>query len=254
MQHNLQLWDHDTPAEAVDFIRESIGDETAFVGFSGGKDSIVTAELMKISGVKYELYYSFTGIDAPEVIRFIRKHYPECKFLMPRKTFWQDLAVNVPPSDRLRWCCTAMKKTAAWKLPHTKRIMGIRAEESSRRASRNRDNHFEKLGHTHFYPIFHWKEWQVWGFINENKLPYPVLYDWGFDRIGCVICPYHSEKTGKLHAKYREHWPKYFDRWEKGITGLFAKRQAQGKKMFYPTAREFLDAWYLDDSSRWYAK
>ncbi len=131
--------------------------------------------------------------------------------------------------------------------------MGIRAEESSRRAKYGKINHFEKLGHTHYYPIFHWKEWMVWDFIDKNKLPYPTLYDLGFDRIGCVICPYHSEKTGKLHAKYKERWPKYFNRFEKGITDLFAKRQAQGKTMFYPTARAFLDAWYLKSSSRWYA-
>ncbi len=248
MKHNLQLFNSETPKEAIEFIKNSIGNEIAFIGMSGGKDSIVSTELAKMAGIKYELYYSFTGIDAPEVIRFIRKYYPECKFLMPRKTFWQDLAVHSPPSDRLRWCCTALKKNAAWKLPHKKRIMGIRAEESPRRAKYGRINRFEKLGHTHYYPIFYWKEWQIWNFINSNNLPYPVLYDWGFDRIGCVVCPYHSEKTGKMHAMYRKHWPKYFDRWEKSITALYAKRVKQGKKMFYPSAREFLDAWYFDDA------
>lgn len=251
--YNLQLWNIDTPSEAINFIRSEIGNDIAFVGFSGGKDSIVTAELMRQSGVKYELYYSFTGIDAPEVIRFIRKYYPECKFLMPKQTFWRKLSVNVPPSDRLRWCCTALKKQASWKLPHKKRIMGIRSEESSRRASRERVNHFEKLDHTHYYPIFYWEEWQIWDFIKNNNLPYPILYEWGFDRIGCVVCPYHSEKSGKLHAKYREHWPKYFKRFEKGISDLFMKRQSQGKKMYYSTPEKFLEAWYLDDSSRWYA-
>jgi len=62
--------------EAIQFIRKSFGNETAFVGFSGGKDSIVTEHLFKLSDVKYELYYSFTGLDAPEVIRFIRQNYP----------------------------------------------------------------------------------------------------------------------------------------------------------------------------------
>jgi len=260
MQYNLQLWDHDTPAEAVDFIRESTGNGTAFVGFSGGKDSIVTAELMRMSGVKYELYYSFTGIDAPEVIRFIRKYYPGCKFLMPKRTFWRELSVNTPPSDRFRWCCKLLKKMPSYPLSHTQRFFGIRAEESTRRASTGRsktffiDGQHKKTGRFfyQFFPIYYWKEWQIWDFIHDNNLPYPVLYDWGFDRIGCVICPFHSEKTGKLHAKYREHWPKYFDRFEKGITDLFTKRQRQGKKMFYPTAGEFLSAWYLDDTAWWY--
>lgn len=34
-------------------------------------------------------------------------------------------------------------------------------------------------------PIFDWKEWHIWDFIDERNLPYPSLYDEGWDRIGC---------------------------------------------------------------------
>lgn len=251
---NMDLFGADIVQEAIGFIQESFGNETAFLGFSGGKDSIVTEHLFKMSGVKYETYYSFTGLDAPEVIQFIRREYPNCKFLTPLRTFWKNLSTNAPPSDNLRWCCYALKKAPGLRLPHTKRAMGIRAEESSKRSKYGRINYFKKLGHTHYYPIFHWQEWEIWEFIREQKLPYPVLYDWGFDRIGCVVCPYHSERTGRIHQRYRDHWPKFFDRYEKGIADLFHKRQAQGKDMFYDTPRQFLDAWYLSDSARWYAK
>ena len=255
VSHSLHLFEtvESITDEAIQFIRGIESDEI-FVGFSGGKDSIVTAKLMELSGVPYKLFYSFTGLDAPEVIRFIRKHYPDCQFLMPRRTFWRDLEVNVPPSDRLRWCCTLLKKEASWKLPHTERVLGIRAEESSRRANRGRINCIEKIGHTQYYPIFAWKGWQIWEFIEHHNLPYPKLYDWGFDRIGCVVCPYHSEKTGKMHQMYRDRWPKFFERWEKGIRELWQKRVNQGKQMFHNTADEFLQAWYLDDASRWYGR
>lgn len=238
--------------EAIDFLRSSIGNDVAFVGFSGGKDSIVTVKLCQLSGIRHELYYSFTGLDAPQVVRFIRKYYPHCKFLMPRRTFWRDLAVNVPPSDRLRWCCTLLKKTESAKIELKKRVLGIRAEEGTRRKRYPRINSIKKMDQILYYPIFHWKEWQIWEFIEHHQLAYPILYDWGFERIGCVVCPYHSEKTGKMHQMYRERWPKYFERWEKGIRELYAKRVAQGKKMAYSSADEFLAAWYLDDSARWY--
>lgn len=243
--HNLQLFDIDTPDEAVDFIRENVPPNT-IVGFSGGKDSIVTAKLMELSGIPHTLEHSFTGLDAPEVVRFIRKHYPHCKIIRKKRIFWRDLAVHSPPSDRLRWCCTLLKKTDA------DQVQGIRAEEGSKRSGRPRINKWK--GRTLYYPILYWKEWQVWDFIKDHNLAYPPLYDWGFDRIGCVVCPYHSEKTGRMHQMYREKWPWFFDRWERGISELFVKRQKQGKKMYYPSAREFLDAWYLDDSARWYAK
>jgi len=240
--------------EAILFIRSKIGTKTAFVGFSGGKDSIVIANLIKKSGVKYQLYYSFTGIDPPEVVRFIRRNYPECIFLKPKKTFWRNLSVNVPPSNRLRWCCTALKKTPGINIPLEHRIMGIRSEESVKRGKYERVNFFEKLRHTHYYPILKWNEANVWDYIEKNNLEYPKLYDEGFDRIGCVVCPYHSEKTGKKHEQYREKYPKFFDRFEKGITDLFYKRQKQGKIMYYETPKEFLNAWYLSNSARWYAK
>ncbi len=247
------FFDFNIAKEAIGFIKETVKDDIVFIGFSGGKDSIVTTELVRRSGVMYNLYYSFTGIDAPEVVRFIRKNYKECKFLMPKRTFWHDLKTHTPPSDRLRWCCSSLKKEAANKLPHKKRIMGIRSEEGAKRAKRPRINYFKKLNQTHYYPILNWKEYEIWEFIEKNKLPYPVLYDWGFNRIGCVVCPYHSEKTGKLHKMYRDRWSKYFKRFEKGIIDLYYKRVSQGKEMFYKTPEEFLKNWYIDDASRWYA-
>jgi len=243
LYHETKLFDYDSEEESIDFIITNIPSGID-VGFSGGKDSIVTARLMELSGVEHTLTYSFTGLDPPEVVRFIRKEYPHCQILRKGRTFWKDLAVHSPPSDRLRWCCTLLKKTT------TDQVQGIRAEESARRANRPRINTYR--GRTLYYPILYWKEWQVWDFIEKHNLSYPSLYDENFDRIGCVVCPYHSEKTGKLHKLYRDKWPRFFTRFEKGITELYSKRVGQGKKMAHGTPEEFLAAWYLDDSSRWY--
>ena len=44
--------------KSIDFIRDNLKDKgLIFVGFSGGKDSIVTADLMRRSGVEFKLYY-----------------------------------------------------------------------------------------------------------------------------------------------------------------------------------------------------
>jgi len=243
--------------EAVEWVRDNLSDKgEIFVGFSGGKDSIVTAEIMRRSGIPFRLFYSATGIDPPPVVRFIRREYPDCVFLRPTRSFWKNLAVNVPPSDRLRWCCTAIKKAPAWKMPHAHRVMGIRAEESPRRKAYGRVNHFvnAETDHWQYYPIFRWKEWNLWEFISEANLSYPSVYDDGFDRVGCVICPYHSEPSGRLHAMYRDRWPGFFRLWEKEISKLWRKRQSAGKKMYHKTPGEFLAAWYRNQSARWYAE
>lgn len=241
--------------EAVAFVRQHLSDKgEIFVAFSGGKDSIVTAEIMRRSGVPHQLFYSATGIDPPEVVRFIRKHYPDCNLLKPRFTFWRDLSTNVPPSGKLRWCCKNLKKRPSWRLPHKHRVLGIRSEESNRRATYGRISHKEKLDHVEHYPIFDWKEWQLWEFIHKNNLPYPSLYDEGFDRIGCVICPYHSEPTGKLHMKYRNRWPWFFTKFEKEIANLYHKRVSQGRRMHFASPEEFVEAWYRNNSARWKAE
>lgn len=241
-------------SEAVAFICEHEPAEGHFVGFSGGKDSIVTLELVRMAGVKHQAYYSMTGIDPPEVVRFIRENYPDVIFLKPKRTFWRDLSVNCPPSNQLRWCCTMLKKSPAWGLDYTRRICGIRKEESPKRAAFQRINPYNevKRGFTEYYPIYHWTEADVWDFIESRSLPYPALYDEGFDRIGCIICPYHSTSSGKMHEQYRERWPKYFELWEKSIEKLYQKRISQGKIMAYPTSKEFLTAWYLNNAARWY--
>jgi phosphoadenosine phosphosulfate reductase len=44
-------------AEAIGFLRAHEPSEGYFVGFSGGKDSIVTLELCRMAGVKHQAYY-----------------------------------------------------------------------------------------------------------------------------------------------------------------------------------------------------
>ena len=232
--------------EAVSWIRENCVGVT-HVGFSGGKDSICLAGLMKLSQIKYELHYQYTGIDPPELLHFIRRYYPKTFIHFPQRSFWSLLLTQNVPNGKLRWCCRTQKKT-----PEIPRILGVRKEESTQRSKYPRVNYIKNV--PVYYPILNWQEWQVWEFIERCNLPFPMLYDIGFDRLGCIICPFHSESTGKKHSLYRQHWPKYFDTFEKYVNKLYLKRQAQGRKMYYKSSEEFCRAWYLDDMARWYAE
>ena len=77
MRQKILLDTDDKEEETIDFIQRYEPPEGYFVGFSGGKDSIVLLDLVKRSGVKYKVYYSCTGIDPPEVVKFIRDNHPE---------------------------------------------------------------------------------------------------------------------------------------------------------------------------------
>jgi phosphoadenosine phosphosulfate reductase len=240
--------------EAVEFLRTQLPmGERFFVGTSGGKDSIVITEIIKRSGLPYDLFYCLTGIDPPEVVRFLKKQYPEVVFLKPRHTFWHLITTRNPPLVVARWCCESLKKAPGYKLPHRFRVFGIRAEESSRRSKCQRVNEFvaSKSGrpqHTQLYPIFQWNEAEVWDYIERRGLPYPAIYDEGFDRVGCVVCPYHMPKA---HEMYRARYPAYFNMFERAVRVWFLKRSATGRDMAHETADDFLRDWYRQKAS-WY--
>ena len=83
--------------ESIDFLRQHEPPEGYFVGFSGGKDSITTLQLCRLAGVKHQAFYTYTTIDPPEVVRFIRAYYPQVQWLRPAKSFFACVATNAPP-------------------------------------------------------------------------------------------------------------------------------------------------------------
>ena len=78
---------------------------------------------------------SLTSIDPPEVIRFVRQQYPGVELIKPRDSIF-NIAVRrqILPTMRVRWCCAEYKENAG---AGRVTLIGIRHEESSRRARRN---------------------------------------------------------------------------------------------------------------------
>ena len=106
-----------------------------YLAFSGGKDSQCLYHVAKLAGVKFKAHMNLTSVDPPEVIRFVKKNYPEVELIKPRKSIFQRaIEKQILPTMRVRWCCAEYKETAgAGKVT----LIGIRKAESSRRAKRN---------------------------------------------------------------------------------------------------------------------
>lgn len=106
-----------------------------YLAFSGGKDSQALFHMTQLAGVRFCGHMNLTSVDPAEVIRFVKKNYPEVELIKPGKSIFQHaIEKQILPTIRVRWCCAEYKETAgAGKVT----LIGIRKAESSRRAKRN---------------------------------------------------------------------------------------------------------------------
>lgn len=106
-----------------------------YLAFSGGKDSQCLYHIARLAGVKFKAHMSLTSVDPPEVIRFVKKQYPDVNLVKPKKSIYQAAIDNqILPTMRVRWCCKEYKEGAgAGKVT----LIGIRHAESARRTNRN---------------------------------------------------------------------------------------------------------------------
>jgi phosphoadenosine phosphosulfate reductase len=199
--------------QALMRIREFCPPEGYYVAFSGGKDSIVVLDLVRKAGVLHDAHMNMAGgLDPCEVIKFVKKYYPEVQRIAPRTSFWKMVEkARILPQMNIRYCCRMLKEQSG-----TGRIVltGIRWAESNKRAKRRmvevcRDDTTKRFVH----PIIDWSSGEVWEYIKSNNLPYPSLYDEGFHRIGCIGCPNGNRKRDfKRWPKVKERFMKVADK------------------------------------------
>lgn len=117
-------------------------DNGFFLAFSGGKDSQALIHIAQLAGVKFKAHFSPTTVDPPEVIRFIRRNYPEVEIIPPKESIYAAAVRHgILPTMRVRWCCADFKeKYGVGKVV----CSGVRKAESFKRSKRNE---IEVIGH-----------------------------------------------------------------------------------------------------------
>lgn len=229
-----------------------------FLAFSGGKDSQALYHIAEMAGVKFKAHFSPTTVDPPQLIKFIRRNYPDVEFAKVKKNIYQ-VAVEkqILPSMRIRWCCAEFKENAgAGKVT----LIGIRHEESARRSKRKEvevsgrkfsgyldqfeewsaeqmKKKYKNLNQDQFSydkekeircingkdsilisPIIDWTERDVWEFLNDVvKVPHCELYDKGYKRIGCILCPMSSPKQKQREM---QDFPYVKEKWLQAIAEI----------------------------------
>lgn len=212
-----------------------------YLAFSGGKDSQVLYHLAVQGGVKFKAHMNLTSVDPPEVIRFVKKNYPDVELIKPRMSIYEMAKKKgCLPTRLVRWCCEEFKEmSGAGKVT----LIGIRKSESTNRKKRNEietgdrkfsgtfdqwSEHQEKMvtcvgGKDKILvsPILYWTEKDVWDYLKRMHIPYCELYDKGYNRIGCILCPMSSQKQ---KAKEIINYPHVKNNWIKVIEWLIKNK------------------------------
>ena len=126
---------------AIERLRCFEPEEGYYVAFSGGKDSQCVYHLCKMAGVKFDAHYAVTSVDPPELVQFIKEHYPDAwegrehqyrEGCRNPVTMWSLIQEhNVPPSRALRYCCADLKEPGG---SGRVTVTGVRWKESINRA------------------------------------------------------------------------------------------------------------------------
>lgn len=84
-----------------------------YLAFSGGKDSQCLYHIAKLAGVKFKAHMQVTTIDHPELMHFVRTHYPDVELHRPEINFYKLIVKKrMLPLRQARYCCAYLKEQA----------------------------------------------------------------------------------------------------------------------------------------------
>jgi len=141
-------------------------------------------------------------------------------------SFWEAFEKFGPPGRDFRYCCKISKlspiRRALSHFSNEKQILsfvGQRRYESFIRSQGEIWQNQYISNQLNASPVQNWNALMIWLYIFLYELPYNPLYDAGYDRIGCWLCPSsdmaHFEIIKKTHPELYAKLDNYIRDWIK---------------------------------------
>lgn len=219
-------------------LKEFEPPEGYYLAFSGGKDSLVIFYLAKMAGVSFDTHYNNTSVDPPELVDFIKTYYPGVEIHKPKISMFRLIPQKLmPPTRMVRYCCDVLKEQGG---EGRFVVTGVRSAESAKRKNRKMVDLCYTKHKRIINPIIDWTEKDVWEFIKWQGLKYCKLYDEGYKRIGCIMCPLQNKKGIIRDAK---RFPKFYKAYLLAFEKMLINRKSKGKDDHWQTSQDVMDWW-----------
>lgn len=263
-------WEETTEAKVenerdklLNWLNENEVDEVV-VSVSGGKDSTVLEHMTRDIYNKYPhmLLFGNTSNETHYTYKYVKDMYSSkaLHIANPKVGFYEWCDTNgFIPSKLGRACCTIFKEgnitpylkslgKESKKLIH---LVGIRASESPSRSaytqvkkgkweSKEADKNWNM-----YLPIFSLTDMDIWAYLFHHKVPFNVLYEFGYERVGCQACAFRRYYELELNKHFL---PTYHAKWQKLLEKVFIREGFAVR--LNCTLQEYLDGLWKGSDGR----
>ena len=241
-EERLNLLEIESIEETKKFILSNPGYELR-PSISGGKDSDVMWYILSNKVFRdleiddYTIDFMNSTNETAQTYLHVKNDFPKDKLRInnPEKGMYEWLKNDKNyyiPTAVSRICCSTYKEGEIKKVLNKNQnyiiFLGARKDESPNRSEYDWDlnERMNELYRTtgknkyklyipknwkRFLPILNWTDVDIWLYIIREQIPYNDQYNRGFNRCGCLICPYMSDYAELL---VKEFYPSLSKRWD----------------------------------------